>query len=123
MMKGHVLLSHGLESGPQATKVTAMAAAAGPAAGARRGQFPRSGCHRPVRYVDHRVDRLYANIRPVTLGLASASGPFASGRSLRHAPAGLYLPGAAIGTASYHQGLELAGPTGIVHSWRDELIP
>lgn len=127
-MKGHVLLSHGLESGPQATKVTAMAAAA-EARGWRttRPDFRDLDATGQVRYVDHRVDRLCANIRPgERLVLAGSSlGAFASGlASLRHAPAGLYLLAPPLALPGYHQELELATvPTGIVHGWRDELIP
>lgn len=127
-MKGHVLLSHGLESGPQATKVTAMAAVA-EARGWRttRPDFRDLDATGQVRYVDQRIDRLSAQITPgEPLVLAGSSlGAFASGlASLRHRPMGLYLLAPPLALPGYARTLDLAPvPTGLVHGWRDELIP
>ncbi len=127
-MKGHVLLSHGLESGPQASKVTAMAAAA-EARGWRttRPDFRDLDATGQVRYVDQRIERLCAQITPgEPLVLAGSSlGAFASGlASLRTPPMALYLLAPPLALPGYGQTLDLAPvPTAIVHGWRDELIP
>ncbi|MCK9490325.1 MAG: hypothetical protein M0Q42_13215 [Xanthomonadales bacterium] len=127
-MKGHVLLSHGLESGPQATKVTAMATVA-EARGWRtsRPDFRDLDATGQVRYVDQRIERLCAAITPdEPLVLAGSSlGAFASGlASLQHRALGLYLLAPPLALPGYGRALELAPvPTAIVHGWHDELIP
>lgn len=132
-MRGHCILSHGFESGPDATKVTALAQAA--------EQLGWS-CERPD-YTDldaqHEVSELGdvpARARRL-LGIAQAaatSGPlvlagsslgaYISGLvSLQVPIAGLFLmaPPIRMGAA---QPLDAARvPTGIIHGWDDELIP
>lgn len=127
-MKGHVLLSHGLESGPHATKVTAMAAQA-----ERLGwrstrpdfrDLDASGD--PARIAD-RVDRLLSHARagePLVLA-GSSMGAFASALASRKvACKGLFLvapPLAIPGFAADFDPEQV--PTELVHGWHDELIP
>lgn len=127
-MKGHVLLSHGLESGPQATKVTAMAAVA-QARGWRstRPDFRDLDASGDPLRIDDRVGRLLEAVRPgEPLVLAGSSmGAFASGLASLAVPCrGLFLLAPPLAIPGYPRALALAPvATEIVHGWHDELIP
>lgn len=133
--RGHCILSHGFESGPDATKVTALADAA---------QRLGWSCERPD-YTDLDARRDISELGDVTarlqrlLGLlvaAASRGPLVlAGSSLgayisalaslqAAVPvAGLFLmaPPTRMGSA---QPLDAARvPTSIIHGWDDELIP
>ena len=132
-MRGHCILSHGFESGPDATKVTALAEAA---------QRLGWDCERPdytdldarremgeLGDVPARLQRLIELARSAAargpLVLAGSSlGAYVSGlTSLRVPVAGLFLmaPPIRMGQADP---LEAANvPTSIIHGWDDELIP
>jgi predicted alpha/beta-hydrolase family hydrolase len=127
-MKGHVLLSHGLESGPQATKVTAMAAVA-----SARGWRTTPPDFRdldatgdPLR-IDERIARLHAAVQPgEPLVLAGSSmGAFASGLASLELPCrGLFLLAPPLAIPGYPRRFQVAPvPAAIVHGWDDELIP
>jgi predicted alpha/beta-hydrolase family hydrolase len=126
--KGHVLLSHGLESGPDATKVTAMAAVA-QARGWRttRPDFRDLDATGDPLRIDDRIRRLCAAVRPdEPLVLAGSSmGAFASGLASRGLPCiGLFLLAPPLAIPGYANPFALASvPTTIVHGWDDELIP
>jgi alpha/beta superfamily hydrolase len=133
-MPGHCILSHGFESGPDATKVTALAVVA-----ERYGWT----CERPdftdldaKRHVGDlgdvaaRVQRLLALARSVTarrtpLVLAGSSlGAWISGRvSLQVPVAGLFFMAPPIRLDAAHPIEAAEAPTSIVHGWDDELIP
>ena len=94
-MKGHVLLSHGMESGPQANKVTALAAVA-QARGwrATRPDFLDLDATRDAASLQLRIERLLAAVEPgEPLVLAGSSlGAFCSAlASLRVPCRGLFL--------------------------------
>ncbi|GAA4861497.1 alpha/beta family hydrolase [Luteimonas vadosa] len=135
-MRGHCILSHGFESGPDATKVTALAEAA-----ARLGWS-----HERPDYTDldakcevselgdvpARLQRLLSTARdrsaradgaPLVLA-GSSLGAYISGlASLQIQVAGLFLmaPPVRMGQA---QPLDAAAvPISIIHGWDDELIP
>lgn len=135
IIRGHCILSHGFESGPDATKVTALADAA---------QRVGWSCERPD-YTDLDACREAGELGDVParlqrlLGLAQAAasrGPLVlAGSSLgayisglvslqMDVPlAGLFLmaPPIRMGSA---QPLDAARvPTSIIHGWDDELIP
>lgn len=132
-MHGHCILSHGFESGPDATKVTALAEAA------RRLGW---SCERPdytdldacrekgeLGDVPARLQRLLALARSAAergpLVLAGSSlGAYISGlASLRVSVAGLFLMAPPI-RMGHADPLETARvPTSIIHGWDDELIP
>ena len=131
--RGHCILSHGFESGPDATKVTALAEAA---------QCLGWSCERPdytdldarlavgeLGDVPARLQRLLdlaqaaASRGPVVLA-GSSLGAYISGlASLQVAVAGLFLmaPPIRMGSAQPLQAAHV--PTSIIHGWDDELIP
>lgn len=132
-MRGHCILSHGFESGPDATKVTALAEVA-----ARLGftherpDYTDLDARRevsPLGDVAARVDRLRERVRaaagsgPVVLA-GSSLGAWISGRiSLEIPVAALFLMAPPVRLNASHP-LEAAHiPTSIIHGWYDELIP
>jgi len=132
-MRGHCILSHGFESGPDATKVTALAEAA---------QCLGWSCERPD-YTDLDARRDLGELGDVParlqrlLGLARAAGArgplvlagsslgaYISGLASLQVPlAGLFLMAPPI-RMGQDDPLEAASvPTSIIHGWDDELIP
>lgn len=128
-MKGQVILSHGLESGPQATKVTALAEVA-TALGWRevRPDYRDLDASGDVRRLDQRIARALAAVRPdagPVVFAGSSMGAFTSGfASLQQPCIGLFLMAPPLRIPGYPRALEAARvPTTIVHGWDDELIP
>jgi predicted alpha/beta-hydrolase family hydrolase len=125
---GHVLLSHGLESGPNATKVTALAAVA-ESLGWRttRPDFRDLDMTRDVNRIEDRITRLKASVVPgEPLVLAGSSmGAFASGLASLDVPCkGIFLIAPPLAIPDFVRRFDLAPvPTAIVHGWHDELIP
>jgi predicted alpha/beta-hydrolase family hydrolase len=132
-MKGHCILSHGFESGPDATKVTALADVA-----QRLGwthERPDYGDLDAMHEVSElgdvstRLQRLLllateaASRGPLVLA-GSSLGAWISARASLEVPVrGLFLmaPPVSMGPAP---GLDAATvPTSIIHGWHDELIP
>lgn len=122
------MLSHGLESGPQATKVTALAAVA-----RERGWRPvlpdyrDLDASRDARRIDDRVARLLEHAAvdgPLVLA-GSSMGAFVSGlASLERVPRALFLMAPPLSISGYARAFDAAlVPTAIVHGWDDELIP
>ncbi|MBS0458206.1 MAG: alpha/beta fold hydrolase [Proteobacteria bacterium] len=130
-MLGHVIASHGLESGPNAAKVTALAAAA-TALGwsCERPDFlacDRAPGHGPLGDVDARIAQLraLAGAAKGPLVLAGSSmGAFISARVSLEVPcAGLFLLAPPPALQGFAHRLEAAAvPTWIIHGWGDELI-
>lgn len=132
-VRGHCILSHGFESGPDATKVTALALAAG-----RLGW----SCERPD-YTDLDARREVSELGDVRareqrlLGIArdaasrgrvvlagSSLGAYISARvSLQVPVAGLFMmaPPTRMGSAAPLDAADV--PVSIIHGWDDELIP
>jgi predicted alpha/beta-hydrolase family hydrolase len=129
MSRGLVILSHGLESGPQATKVAAMAEAARALGWDEvRPDYRDLDATQDVRRIDDRIARMlsHAPADDVPLVLAGSSmGAFASALgSLVRRPRGLYLLAPPIRIPGYARVLDAAPvPTVVVHGWGDELIP
>ena len=132
-MRGHCILSHGFESGPDATKVTALAEVA------ERFGFS----HERPDYTDldalrdagalgdvaARLERLRGLVRdasargPVVLA-GSSLGAWISGRvSLEFPVAALFLMAPPVRLDAAHPLQAADVPTSIVHGWDDELIP
>lgn len=127
-MKGTIILSHGLESGPQATKVSALARVADEQgwASLRPDYRDLDGTRNPLK-IALRIERALANApadgRVVFAG--SSLGAFTSGlASLRHRCEALFLMALPIGIPGYPVPFAAAKvPTVLVHGWRDELCP
>lgn len=132
-MKGHAILSHGFESGPDATKVTALAEAA-----QRMGwtherpdytDLDAQREHGELGNVPARLQRLLslaaAAVQRGPLVLAGSSlGAYISGLASLQAPvAGLFLMALPMRVGQTHPFDAARVPTSIVHGWHDELIP
>lgn len=127
-MKGTVILSHGLESGPQATKVSALAEAALALGWAEvRPDYRDLDARRDPREIDARVARALAHapaqVRVVFAG--SSMGAFTSGlASLERVCAGVFLMALPVGIPGYSHPFAAASvPMTLVHGWRDEICP
>ncbi|MBX3688393.1 alpha/beta family hydrolase [Dokdonella sp.] len=125
-MKGTVILSHGLESGPQATKVSALAQVCDALGWASvRPDYRDIDALRDPREIDSRVGRLLEHVpTPGRLVFAGSSmGAFISGlASLRTACEGLFLLAVPIEVRGFSLPFDAATvPTTLVHGWRDEL--
>jgi predicted alpha/beta-hydrolase family hydrolase len=133
MTKGHCILSHGFESGPEATKVTALADVAERLGWSHeRPDYTGFDARREVSElgdVEARQAHLLALATEAAkrgpLVLAGSSlGSYISARvSLQVPVAGLFLMAPPI-TMGRLADLDAARvPTSIIHGWDDELIP
>ncbi len=123
------ILSHGMESGPNATKVTALSAVAEQQgyASVRPDYSGFDGGPDPFR-VETRIAHLLKHVDTRALVLAGSSlGAFVSAlASLRvSVPVrGVFMMAPPITLPGYAQALDAARvPICIVHGWHDELIP
>lgn len=128
-MKGHVLLSHGLESGPQATKVSALAEVAESMGwSSERPDFRDLDATSDIARVHDRLARLRARCdaaaRPLVLA-GSSMGAFISALATLEVDCrGLFLIAPPVELPGFPRRLDAARlPTWIVHGWDDELIP
>jgi predicted alpha/beta-hydrolase family hydrolase len=132
-VQGHCILSHGFESGPDATKVTALAEVAERLGWSHaRPDYTDLDAMRAVSElgdVHARLARLLGLAREAArrgpLVLAGSSlGAWISARATLEVPvAGLYLmaPPVRMGEAPPLDAARV--PTAVVHGWDDELIP
>lgn len=127
-MKGTVILSHGLESGPQATKVSALAEVADALGWASiRPDYRDIDAPRDPLGIDARIARLLENTpregRIVFAG--SSMGAFVSGfASIERTCAGLFLLALPTAIPGYRHAFGAASvPATLIHGWRDELCP
>lgn len=127
-MKGTVILSHGLESGPNATKVSALARVADVLGWQSvRPDYLDIDARKDPRAIDARIARVLANTPAegrVVFG-GSSMGAFVSGfASLERETAGLFLIALPLEIPGYWRRFAAANaPTAIVHGWHDELCP
>ena len=132
-MKGHCILSHGFESGPDATKVAALAEAADALGWTHeRPDYTDLDAQRDISELGNvpaRIERLIglaqaaAQRGPLVLA-GSSLGAYISGLVSLHLPvAGLFLMAPPIRMGSAHPLDAAPVPTSIIHGWRDELIP
>lgn len=121
--RGHIILSHGLESGPQATKISRLAELA-EALGWTTERPDYSDLREPQARVERLLEQATACKAARLLLVGSSMGAYISARvSLQRPVQGLFLlappvvmPGA--------PALQLqANLVQLVHGWRDELIP
>lgn len=132
-MRGHCILSHGFESGPDATKVTALADAAERLGWSHeRPDYTDLDARRDISSlgdVAARLERLRglaqaaASRGPVVLA-GSSLGAYIAGRVSLDVPVrGLFLMAPPI-TMGPLPALDAAAvPVSIIHGWDDELIP
>jgi len=127
-MKPLLILSHGLESGPEATKVSALAAVA-EALGFRsvRPDYRDLDAGRDVSRIDARIARLKQHVpadAPVIFA-GSSLGAFISGfASFDVNCVGLFLIALPLAIPGYVRRFEAARvPIALVHGWDDELCP
>lgn len=132
-MRGHCILSHGFESGPDATKVTALADVAERLGWSHeRPDYTDLDARRDVSSlgdVAARLERLgglaqaAASRGPVVLA-GSSLGAYIAGRVSLDVPVrGLFLMAPPI-TMGPLPALDAAAvPVSIIHGWDDELIP
>ena len=131
-MKGHCILSHGFESGPDATKVTALAEAAEALGWSHeRPDYTDLDRRREVSElgdVPARLERLLALAQdaarrgPLVLAGSSLGAYISALVSLQLPVAGLFLMAPPIRMGRAHPLEAAAVPTSIIHGWRDELI-
>ncbi len=128
-MTGHAIISHGLQSSPQATKATALAQVA-----RARGWSVELPDYRDLDAIGElgdvaariaRLDALAARAGAPLVLAGSSMGAFVSARvSLHHPVLGLFLMAPPTRLQGFPLALDAAAvPTKIVHGWHDELIP
>lgn len=129
-MPGHVILSHGSGSGPDATKVAALARVAGQMGfSTERPDYGDCDGADHAAAVAPRVQRLCARIRaaataPILVG--SSMGAFTTGlASLREPCAGLFLMALPAAIPGCGQAFDMAAdvPRMLVHGFDDEVCP
>jgi pimeloyl-ACP methyl ester carboxylesterase len=130
VMPGHVILSHGSDSGPDATKVSALAKVAD-AMGWRseRPDYRQEDALGHAGCIARRVARLHDRIAacdtpPILVG--SSMGSFVSGLASLELPvAGLFLLAtpATIPGSDFAFDVRLDVPTLLVHGWQDDVCP
>ncbi|RDI98322.1 alpha/beta fold hydrolase [Dyella solisilvae] len=129
-MGGQIILSHGSDSGPDATKVSVLAAFAESLGWkTQRPDYRSDDLPGYAGAVDPRVARLLAAIDgldapPVLVG--SSMGAFVSGlASLQRPVAGLFLLATPSGIPGYRQEFDLSPsvPTLLYHGWQDDVCP
>jgi predicted alpha/beta-hydrolase family hydrolase len=129
-MRGTIILSHGSDASPDATKVSALAAlAASLGWRTQRPDYREDDRRGHAASVHARLERLRGAIvacdtPPLLVG--SSMGAFVSAlASLAHPVAGLFLLATPRAIPGVDTALELRQgvPTLLIHGWRDELCP
>ncbi|MGA9421449.1 MAG: alpha/beta hydrolase [Rhodanobacteraceae bacterium] len=128
MMKGTVVLSHGLDSGPQATKVSALAEIAEMLGWTSlRPDYRGIDAERNTDSIDARIAHALAHapVKGRVVFAGSSMGAFVSGfASLARPCEGLFLLALPIDIKGYARRFAAANaPTTLVHGWNDELCP
>ncbi|HEY9254758.1 MAG TPA: hypothetical protein VIP30_09495 [Stenotrophomonas sp.] len=133
MSRGHCILSHGFESGPDATKVAALAEVAQRLGWSHeRPDYTDLDARREVSQVGD-VSARWQRLReiaaaaaergPVVLGGSSLGAYISAQVSLQVPTRGLFLmvPPTRMGPLPALDAAQV--PTSVVHAWHDELIP
>ena len=127
-MKGMVILSHGLESGPHATKVSALAEVCAELGwDSVRPDYRDIDAQRVPLSIDARIARALEHA-PATgriVFAGSSMGAFISGfASLERACAGVFLIALPVEIPGYPRTFAAADvPTAVIHGWNDEICP
>jgi len=126
--KPFIVLSHGLESGPDATKVSALAKVADELGFENvRPDYRDLDFARDVRRIDERIARIGQHV-PVghsVILAGSSMGAFTSAlASVQLDCVGLFLIALPVAIPQYSRRFEAKRvPTALVHGWEDELCP
>jgi pimeloyl-ACP methyl ester carboxylesterase len=121
---GIVVFSHGKESGPWGSKITAMAATARDLGWAVESVDYR-GLDDPAARVSKLIDEAGKLQAPLVLVGSSMGGHVSAAAASRLKPRGLYL----LAPAFYMKGFEeytpqdVACETVMVHGWHDDIVP
>jgi pimeloyl-ACP methyl ester carboxylesterase len=119
-----VVFSHGKESGPWGSKITAMAAVVRDL-GIAVESVDYRGMDDPAARVERLIAVVAAKPEPVVLVGSSLGGHVAGTAAAKLGPRGLFL----MAPAFYMPGFEahtpqtVSCPTAIVHGWRDDIVP
>lgn len=122
--KLEIVFSHGKESGPWGSKITAMAAVARDL-GVGVESVDYRGMDDPQARVEKLVTVAAARTGGVVLVGSSLGGHVAAAAAARVRPVGLFL----LAPAFYMPGLEaytpqdVTCPTTVVHGWHDDIVP
>ena len=127
-MKPLIILSHGLHSGPDATKVSALAAIAAPLGfDCVRPDYRDLDASHDVKRIDDRIARLVAQVspgRPVILAGSSMGAFISAHASLQVSCIGLFLIALPVTIPAYDRHFDAARvPTTLLHGWDDDLCP
>jgi len=119
-----VVFSHGKESGPWGSKITAMAAVVRDLGWGVESVDYR-GLDDPAARVSKLIDYAGKLEQPPVLVGSSMGGHVAAAAAGRLKPRGLFLLAPAFYMAGYEQYTpqEVACPTVIVHGWHDDIVP
>lgn len=125
-MKGTVILSHGLESGPEATKVSALARVADALGWTSvRPDYRDIDARRDASAIDARITRALAHAPPSgrIVFAGSSMGAFVSGfASIERACDGLFLLALPAAIGGYPRAFVAAAvPMLLIHGWHDEI--
>jgi predicted alpha/beta-hydrolase family hydrolase len=129
-MRGQIILSHGSDSSPDATKVSALAALAESLGWqTQRPDYREDDALGHVGSVAPRIARLRAAAQaqstpPILVG--SSMGAFVSGLVSRDLPvAGLFLLATPPEIPGFAEGFDMRRdvPTELIHGWRDDICP
>jgi alpha-beta hydrolase superfamily lysophospholipase len=121
---GTVVFSHGKESGPWGTKITAMAAVVRDL-GLAAESVDYRGMDDPTARVGRLIGAVAGMTAPLVLVGSSLGGHVAASAAPRVAPRGVFL----LAPAFYMPGFEAHTPqevrcaTAIVHGWHDDIVP
>ncbi len=129
-MRGQIILSHGSDSSPDATKVSALAAQAESQGWhTQRPDYRTDDARGHAGSVAPRIARLRATIEALDappLLVGSSMGAFVSGLVSLDVPvAGLLLLATPSGIPGYARAFDLRRevPTLLIHGWRDDVCP
>jgi predicted alpha/beta-hydrolase family hydrolase len=129
-MRGQIILSHGSDSSPDATKVSALAALAESQGWhTQRPDYRTDDARGHAGSVAPRIARLRATIEALDappLLVGSSMGAFVSGLVSLDVPvAGLLLLATPSGIPGYARAFDLRRevPTLLIHGWRDDVCP